>query len=146
MKIRSTSTTVSSQPARSAITDTISAKPATDKIMNDTTALTPKWAFASIAASTTDGSIVAAVTSKKIRVLAGFMTLVGAALTATFNSKGAGAGTAITPTFDLPVGVIPPFPFNQCGWMETAAGEGLSLTTGIGIGGSVKIHILYVEV
>jgi hypothetical protein len=81
---------VLTQPARAATTDSIAAKHATDAIMDGLTALTPK--FAKIDAATSgDNTLVAAVASKKIRVLALFLVAVSDVV-ARFES-GAG-GTA----------------------------------------------------
>ena len=57
-------------------------------------ALTPKFAFANIAASTTDGAIIAAVATKKIRVLSWIAVAAATATNITFTSKPAGAGAA----------------------------------------------------
>lgn len=131
-------------PAASNTTDKIAAYLATDAVMNGLTALTPKWAFANVAVSQTDSSIVAAVTSKKLRVLA-LVALCGAtATTVVFNTKPAGAGSAKTPTFANGAngGIV--LAGNPWGWFETAAGEGLTATTGAG--STTGILVLYVEV
>ena len=60
---------LNSVPAASRTTDSISAVLATDAIMNNLTALTPKFAKANVTASSTDSNIVTAVGGKKIRVL-----------------------------------------------------------------------------
>lgn len=103
--------------------------------------LVPKRASVSAAVGT-DSSIVASVTSKRIRVLAVVLSSSGSA-TIVFNSKPAGAGSAISSTINLaansPV-VLPPEVF---GWFETNSGEGLSATVGTT---AVGVHILYAEV
>lgn len=135
---------VLTQPARVATTDSITAKLATDVLQNGLTALTPKYAFANIAASTTDGNIVTAVASKKIRVLAVAAVAGATATTLTFNSKPAGAGAAKTCLFANAANGGEVLPFNPIGWFETVSGEGLTVTTGAG--STTGIQVVYVEV
>lgn len=124
--------------------DSVSAALATDAIMNNLTALTPKYAKANIAAATVDGAVVAAVAGKKIRVLL-FRIHVGATATnVTFNSKPAGAGVAISELFAAGAngghhGALSPF-----GHFETLAGEGLAVTTGAG--STAGVGVVYIEV
>lgn len=125
-------------------TDAVSAALAVDKLMNDRTELTPKFARANVASGTTDGSIVAAVASKKIRVLAFRINLAGTATNVTFNSKPAGAGTAISEVFQLDARGGFSGGFSPVGHFETASGEGLSVTTAAG--SQVGIGVVYVEV
>lgn len=116
----------------------------TDVIMNDTTALTPKFAFANVAASQTDSNIVTAVPTKKIRVIQ-VGNLTGATATnLTFNTKPAGAGTAISPLFANGANGGEILPFSSMGWFETVAGEGLTVTTGAGA--TTGILVGYIEV
>ena len=103
-----------------------------------------KRAFANVAASQTDSSIVAAVTGKKIRVLAFYAVAGGTATNLTFNTKPGGAGSAISPAFANGVNggeVLGP---NEYGWFETNSGEGLTVTTGAG--STTGIGVVYVEV
>lgn len=116
----------------------------TSTIYNGTTALTPKYAFANINASTTDGNIVTAVTSKKIRVLSFRIHTAGTATNVTFNSKPAGAGTAITELFACAANGGRAENYNPVGHFETAAGEGLTVTTGTG--STTGIGVTYVEI
>src|SRR4051812_41148711 len=74
-------------------------QPVTGQIFSSGVALTPQPGFANIAASTTDGPIVTAVAGKKIRVIAGVWQAGATATNITYNSKGSGAGTAISPLF-----------------------------------------------
>lgn len=126
--------------ARSATADTITAKLATDKIQDGLTALTPK--FAKIAASGSgNNTIVAAVTSKKIRVLAyNFMS------EGTVNAKfqSAAGGTDLTGLSYLIANTGKVAPFNPVGWFETVAGEllNLNLSAAVAVGG----ELVYVEV
>lgn len=116
----------------------------TSTVYNATTALTPKFALANVAASTTDGNIVSAVASKKIRVLAAAFMAGGTATNVTFNSKPAGAGTAISALFAAGANGGASLPFSPVGWFETTAGQGLTVTTGAG--STVGIVVVYVEV
>lgn len=86
-------------------------------------------AWLDVPAATTDAVLVAAVAGRKVRVLSVLVNAVDAgAVTFTFNSKGAGAGTAISPTFKCPVNGG--FVLTQSeGWFETIAGEALTITT-----------------
>ncbi len=127
-----------------ATTDSVSVKIATDKIMNNLTELTPKYAFANVAASQTDSNIVTAVASKKIRVLALYAVAGATATNLTFNSKPAGAGTAISALFANAANGGEILPFNPVGWFESASGEGLTVTTGAG--STTGIGVVYVEV
>ncbi len=90
-------------------------------------------AFANVAAAQTDSVLVAAATGYKIRVLAVVMSAAGTATAATFNTKGAGAGTAISALFTNGVNIVSQgLGFNPDGWFETLAGEALTVTTGAG--------------
>lgn len=130
---------IESAPALLRTNDAVAAGLQTDAIMNGTTALTPK--FASIVASTSGNTaVVAAVTSKKIRVLALCFTINGAVnvkwqsnttdKTGLFYGDAAGKGKVL--------------PFNPLGWFETVAGETLNinLSANIAVGG----EIVYCEV
>lgn len=99
-------------------------------------------AFANIAGGTTDGAVIAAVTGKKIRVLAAVITGGNAATTVTFTTKPSGAGTAISSLISMAANSGYPLAFNPAGWFETNSGEGLSATTGAG--SAVGISVSYV--
>lgn len=132
---------VTSQPARVATTDTITAKLATDAIQNGTTALTPK--FAVIAASTSgNNTLIAAVTSKKIRVLA-YNFIGNGAVNAKFQSGASGTDlTGLKYIAAAGGGICAPF--NPVGWFETASNTllNLNLSGAVAVGG----EIVYVEV
>ena len=84
--------------------------------------------FAAIdAASSGDNTIVAAVTGKKIRVVALFLVAAGA-VTVRFES-GAG-GTALTGQMSLAANGGFALPYNPVGYFETAAGELLNMELG----------------
>ncbi len=93
------------------------------------TALTPKYAnFDGIAG---DVSMVAAVTDKKIRLLAAFITYDAADGTIRFES--AAGGTALSGLLEVGNDAPTILPFNPVGWLETAASAALSIeavTTG----------------
>lgn len=107
--------------------------------------LTIKRALKAVPTNTTDSSIIAAVTDKKLRILAikGFNG--ATASTITFNTKGSGAGTAISAPFVLPVSIPLDFHPSNMGWLETAAGEAFTATTAAS-GATVALQVLYVEV
>ena len=137
----STSVTLPVQQAALAATvDTVTAKHATDAIMNGTTALTPKFAVIDDASSG-DNEIVAAVTGKKVRVLALFLVASGA-VTARFES-GSG-GTALTGQMSLAANGGFVLPFNPVGWFETASATLLNLE--LSGATSVDGSLVYVEV
>lgn len=104
---------------------------------------TPKFAFANVAAGTTDASVVSAVSGKKIRIVSYKIATVTAATTVTFNSKPAGAGTAISALLVAPVGTSNAA-FSPLGHFETNSGEGLTVTTGAG--NPVGVQVTYIEV
>lgn len=131
---------VTSQPARDRGTDNQGVALQTDAIMNDTTALTPKFAVVD-AASSGDNTLVAAVTDKKIRVLAVFLVSAGD-LTARFES-GAG-GTALTGQMTLTSNSGFVLPFNPVGWFETGSNTLLNLE--LSAATSVDGSLVYVEV
>ena len=104
------------------------------------TILTPKFAAIS-ASSSGNNTLVAAVTSKKIRVLALWLSANG-----TVNAKlqdGAG-GTDKTGLAYLVVNTGFVLPYNPVGWLETTANTllNLNLSASVAVGGSLT----YVEV
>lgn len=102
-------------------------------------------AWDNIAASATDSVLVAAVTGVKIRVLAVLLNHGDTtASSVTFNSKGSGAGTAISPLLKGPANGGFVVPYSKQGWWETNAGEGLTASTGAG--STTGITVLYERV
>lgn len=99
------------------------------------------YAVANIAASTTDGAVITAVAGKKIRVLAVIAVAGATATNLTFNSKPAGAGTAISALFANGANGGEVLNFNPSGWFETNSGEGLTVTTGSG--STTGISVVY---
>ncbi len=113
----------------------------TDAIMNAQTALTPK--FAAIAASSSgNNTLVAAVTSKKVRVLA--YSLIGnGAVNAKFQSGASGTDlTGLKYIAAAGGGICAPF--NPVGWFETGSNTllNLNLSGAVAVGG----ELVYVEV
>lgn len=80
------------------------------------------------AASSGDNTLVAAVTGKKIKVLAGSLTMTGTAVTIRFES--AASGTALTGQMTPAQGQTISLPFCPVGHFETVAGELLNLELG----------------
>ncbi len=129
---------VASQPARSRTVDAISAALATDKLMNGTTELTLKRAV--INESTTgDKQIVAAVTSKKIRVI-NYSLHCNAANTVQWKSGSTALGGARA--FAANGGIAPGEAI--LGHFETAAGAALNLNLSTAV--QVSGELTYVEV
>ena len=112
---------------------------ATDKMFAGTTSLTPQFASIAVSASG-DNSIVAAVTSKIIRVLSLKITANGAV-----NAKWRSATTDVTGlSYFAAAGDGEVLPFNPLGWFQTASGVALqvNLSAGVAVGG----HLTYVTV
>ena len=134
------SVNILTQPARDRLTDNVGAALQTDVILSDTTALTPKFAVID-AASSGDNTLVALVSSKKIRVLSLFMVSAGT-VNARFES-GAG-GTALSGQMNLVANSGFTLPFNPVGWFESGSGVLLNLELSAAI--SVDGCLVYVEV
>lgn len=102
------------------------------------TATSLKWkggqnAYDSVAASATDSVLVAASGTAKIVVTSVVINQGDTtASTVTFNTKGAGAGTAISPALKAAANGGFVLPFNENGWFATNGGEALTVTTGAG--------------
>lgn len=107
--------------------------------------LAVKRDFKNIATNTTDGSVVAAVASHKIRVHSLVLHCGSSATSATLNTKPSGAGSAISALHALGSNGVLVLPFNAAGWFETGVGEGLSMTTSAG-GSSIGVEVQYSEV
>ena len=99
-----------------------------------------KNAYDNIAASTTDSSLVAAVATKKIRVLAVVINQGDTTPSSvTFNSKPGGAGTSVYAVLKAAANGGFVLNENPDGWFETNVGEGLSVTTGAGSNTTVAV-------
>lgn len=125
--------------ARAATTDTVTAKVATDAIQNGTTALTPKFKVISVANSG-NNTLIAAVASKKIRVLA--MVLIGAGTIVTF--KDGTSGSAISGALDMQNVAAFVLDFSPGGWFETSVNTLLNMNTSDAT--AVTGFLVYVEV
>ncbi len=112
----------------------------TDRLMNGTSELVPKFAVIDHATSG-DNTIVAAVATKKIRVLAVFLVAAGT-VAARFESGA--SGTALTGQMNLIVNTGFVLPFNPLGWLESGTGVLLNLE----LSGAVSVDgcLVYVEV
>ena len=93
------------------------------------------------AASSGNNTLVAAVTGKKIRVLALAITMTGTAVTIRFED-GAG-GTALPGQMQPTQGQTVTLPFNPVGWFETSAATLLNLE--LGGAQSVDGVLVYIE-
>lgn len=112
----------------------------TSALYDGTTALVPKFAVINVAGSG-DNTIVAAVTAKKIRVLA-VMLMAGGTVNARFES---GAGTtALTGIQELTAQAGFVLPFSPVGWFETAVNTLLNLELSAAV--NVDGCLVYVEV
>jgi hypothetical protein len=104
------------------------------------TTVTPKFAVID-AASSGDNTLVSAVASKKIRVLALFLVAAGA-VTVRFESGA--SGTALTGQMNVAANGGFVLPFNPVGWFQTAANTLLNLE----LSGAVSVDgsLTYIEV
>lgn len=92
------------------------------------------------AANSGDNTVVAAVSSKRIRVLAGFF-VTGGTVAVTWKS---GAATAITGAMSYAENSGLILPLNQLGYFQTAQGEGLVVN--LGSGTQISGSLTYIEV
>lgn len=114
-----------------------------ERVTEGSVELTVKHALANIAASQTDANVVSAVSTKKIIVLALAVVAGATATNITFNTKPAGAGSAISPLFANAANGGEILPWNPGGWFKTSESEGLSCTTGSG--STTGILVTYAE-
>lgn len=118
-----------------------------DGVLRDTRHL-----YGNVAAGTTDGTLteqetgatLAATSGKRLCVISVIGMAGGTATNVTFNSKGSGAGTAISPTFAFGAngGMAPPY--NPHCLFVTNESESLTVTTGAG--STVGISAVFVEI
>lgn len=101
------------------------------------------YAIATVAGSQTDSNVVTAVTGSKIRVLSYAVSCVTTGVsTIVFNSKPAGAGTAISQTVNLAANGNVAEADNN-GLFQTVVSEGLTVTTGTN---QVSVRVTYILV
>jgi hypothetical protein len=110
-------------------------------IYNGTTEMTPKFNTTRAASSSGDTTIVAAVASKKIRVL-NYLLSVGGAVNVKFKSATAGDISGLK-YFDA-AGAGAAAPYTPVGHFETTAGEALVINLSAAV--AVGIDLTYVEV
>lgn len=96
--------------------------------------------FANVAAAATDSNLVTARTGQKVRVMGAAVSCGATPSAVTFNSKPAGAGSAVSCAFNNTV-VLPE---NPNGWFETNVGEGLTATTGAGSTTGIQVSYQWV--
>ncbi len=120
--------------------DTISAKLATDAVMNDKTELVPQFLTAAPATSG-NNTLLAAVANKRIRVLGGWLSFSGT-VNAKFQS-GAG-GTELTNYIYGVAGTFAPIPISALGYFETAVNTLLNLS--LSASTAVSVCLVYVLV
>lgn len=104
------------------------------------TVVTPKYAIID-AATSGDNTLIAAVTSKKVRVLAAFLVSAG---TVNVRFESGAGGTALTGQMNLVANTGFVLPFNPAGWFETGSNTLLNLELSGAI--SVDGSLVYVEV
>jgi hypothetical protein len=86
-----------------------------------------------VAVSQTDSVVAAAVPGRKLRVQSVFVDNGNAAATTvTFNTKGGGAGTPISPLISLAASGGAVLAEADAGWWETNVGEALTVNTSAG--------------
>ena len=98
-------------------------------------------AVQNVAASSTDANLVSAVSGFKIKVVAVYGKTGGTATNVTFNSKGSGSGTAISPLIATAINGEVNMQYNPTGWFATNSSEGLTVTTGSG--STVGLMVVY---
>lgn len=143
--VRAQPVSVESLPARDALTDSITARLATDALQNGLTPLTPK--FAAIAGATNgDNTLVAGVATKKLRVLA--MVVVSGAAGNLYFTSGAGGsvifGGSANKIVLAAASALFALQFCPVGWFETLAGQALVMnasSTGPWSGGVVYAEV-----
>lgn len=101
-----------------------------------------KYAFYDCAASQTASTLVAAVTAKRIVVVALFAMAAGTATTLLVNSAST-AKSCVVPN-GANGGWTWPLVQGGPGYFQTTAGEALTVTTGSG--STTSIHVWYIEV
>lgn len=104
----------------------------TDAMFNAAVSTVPLKTFANIAQSLPDQSLVTLTSGKIIRVLSVVMVAGATPTNITFNSKGSGAGTPISPLFANGANGGAVLPFDPFGHFDTNVGEALTVTTGAG--------------
>lgn len=124
----------------------VNAMLSTATLQNGTTQLTPKFAVINLTAT---GTLVAAVTDKKIRVISLVMSIEMNDGDETYTFKSGAAGTALTGALGdqsaAGVTFVFAYPFSPVGHFETAAGALLELSLA-GTTPNAQGSLVYVEV
>jgi hypothetical protein len=94
--------------------------------------------------NTADQAVANAVPGRKLRILQIELSATAAGIV-TFNSKGAGAGTACTIPYQVPANTVVVIPAENFGHGETNSGEALTATTNTVVGG-VNVRLVYAVV
>lgn len=110
-------------------------------LYNGDTPLVPKFKIID-AAGSGDNELVAAVTGKKIRVIALSLTMTGTLVTIRLESSAGGA--ALTGQMGPLAGNSITLPFSPVGWCETVAGQSLNME--LSGAQSVDGLLVYVEI
>lgn len=134
-------TSLATLVTQGADTTTVNVAPDSNAMMLGDTPVTPKFAVIS-ASSSGDNTLVAAVPTKKIRVLA-YNFIAAGAVNVRFQTAAAGAGLTGIKTIDAASkGLVAPY--NPVGWFETVAGDllNLELSGAVLVGG----ELVYIEV
>lgn len=126
-------TQVSTSPAASRASDSVSAALGVDKLMNNLTAVTPTFASVS-AASSGNNTILAAQGASNIILVHQCILVASGAVTIKFQS-GAG-GTDLTGAMSIAANGGFVLPFSPVGWFKTAANTLLNLS----LGGAVAVN------
>jgi hypothetical protein len=132
--------TVGSHAVTNAGTFAVQSELESSSIRTGGTAATPKFAIID-AATSGDNTLVAAVASKKIRVLSLMLVAAG---TVTVRFESGASGTALSGQMNLVANSGFTLPFNPLGWFETAVNTLLNLE----LSGAVSVDgmLTYVEV
>lgn len=97
------------------------------------------FAFANVAASQTDSLLISGATNRIILVMGVVFDCIGAPTDIQFNSKGSGAGTAISANFSMAQNIGLALPVSEWGWFQTNSGESLTCTTSAGSTTGIQI-------
>lgn len=99
------------------------------------------FAFANVAASSTDTVLIQGIADRVILIKGLVMQCGATATDVTFNTKTLTVGTAISAKFQLGINGTSVFPFSDSGLMKMVPGNSLSVTTSAG--STVGIQLIY---
>lgn len=118
----------------------VQASAESNQMMAGGTVVTPKFAVID-GATSGDNTLVAAVTAKKVRVLALFLVAAG---TVNVRFESGAGGTALTGQMNLIANTGFALPYNPAGWFETASNTLLNMELSAAI--SCDGCLTYIEV